>query len=332
MSDENTALDGAIDEAVESSAEENQELELVGNDESADVEASADEGVQAETAEELQAEVEEAIEAGASEQEVKNMIKEFQLKVGGKTYTKKLDLNNEEELQRELQMAMAGRQAMQQKAELEKIYEQEIRRLQDNPWEVLQELGFDPLELSESKLREFVEEQQKSPEQLERERIERELIQARQEAEDLKRRQEEMEFAKLQEQAAVELESEIQEALDAHTTLPRSPKTVMRIADALLWANDNGFPDARVTDVLPMVEDDIKREMQDFFNMLPEDMFEAYINQQNLERYRKSRIPKKKAPNNVNNIKPTSDSIKKESEEKKEVKKMSAKDFFRNLK
>ena len=130
------------------------------------------------------------------------MIKEFELKVGGKTYKKKLDLNNEEELQRELQMAMAGRQAMQQKAELEKIYEQEIRRLQDNPWEVLQELGFDPLELSESKLREYVQEQQKSPEQVERERIERELIAARKEAEDLKRRHEEMEFAKLQEQAA----------------------------------------------------------------------------------------------------------------------------------
>lgn len=325
MSDENNALDGAIDESVESSAEQNQELELVEGEYN-------EEGVQAETAEELQDEVEAAIEAGASEQEVKNMIKEFELKVGGKTYKKKLDLSNEEELQRELQMAMAGRQAMQQKAELEKIYEQEIRRLQQNPWEVLEELGFNPYELSESKLREFVEEQQKSPELIEKERIERELIKARQEADDLKRRQQEMEFAKLQEQAAAELEHEIQEALDAHTTLPKSPKTVMRIADALLWANDNGFPDARVSDVLPMVEDDIKREMQEFFSMLPEDMFEAYINQQNLERYRKSRIPKKQAPNNINNIKPTADSVKKQTAEQKEIKKMSAKDFFRNLK
>lgn len=325
MSDENNALDGAIDESVESSAEQNQELELVEGEYN-------EEGVQAETAEELQDEVEAAIEAGASEQEVKNMIKEFELKVGGKTYKKKLDLSNEEELQRELQMAMAGRQAMQQKAELEKIYEQEIRRLQQNPWEVLEELGFNPYELSESKLREFVEEQQKSPELIEKERIERELIKARQEADDLKRRQQEMEFAKLQEQAAAELEHEIQEALDAHTTLPKSPKTVMRIADALLWANDNGFPDARVSDVLPMVEDDIKREMQEFFSMLPEDMFEAYINQQNLERYRKSRIPKKQAPNNINNIKSTADSVKKQTAEKKEIKKMSAKDFFRNLK
>lgn len=327
MSDENTALDGAIDEAVESSAEENQELELV--EESA--EASADEGVQAETVEELESEVEEAIEAGATEEEVKNMIKEFELKVGGKTYKKKLDLSDEEALQRELQMAMAGRQAMQQKAELEKTYESEIKRLQQNPWEVLQELGFDPLELSESKLREYVAEQQKSPEQLERERIERELMQARQEAEQLRRRQEEQEFARLQEQAAAELETEIQQALDAHTTLPKSPKTVMRIADALLWANDNGFPDASVNDVLPMVEDDIKREMNDFFSELPEEMFEAYINQKNLERYRKSRLPKKKAPTTLNSVKPTADSIKKE-EPKEQPKKMKAKDFFRNLK
>lgn len=329
MSDENTALEGAIDNAVEESTTESPELELAEDSSSEEI---SEEGVQAETAEELQAEVEEAIEAGATEEEVKNMIKEFDLKVGGKTYKKKLDLSDEDALQRELQMAMAGRQAMQQKAELEKVYEQEIRRLQNNPWEVLSELGFDPLELSESKLREYVQEQQKSPEQVERERIERELIAARKEAEDLKRRHEEMEFAKLQEQAAAELESEIQEALDAHTTLPKSPKTVMRIADALLWANDNGFPDARVTDVLPMVEDDIKREMQDFFNTLPEDMFEAYINQQNLDRYRKSRLPKKAAPNNIKNIKPTADSVKKEESKKEKKERMSAKDFFRNLK
>lgn len=328
MSDENTALEGAIDNAVEeSTTEESQELELVN-----DIEASADESVQAETAEELQAEVEEAIEAGATEQEVKDMIKEFELKVGGKTYKKKLDLSDEAALQRELQMAMAGRQAMQQKAELEKTYESEIRRLQENPWEVLQELGFDPLELSESKLREFVTEQQKSPEQIERERIERELMQARQEADQLRKKQEEQEFARLQEQAAAELESEIQQALDAHTTLPKSPKTVMRIADALLWASDNGFPDASVNDVLPMVEDDIRREMNDFFSELPEEMFEAYINQKNLDRYRKSRIPKKKAPTTLNSaVKATADSIKKE-EPKEEPKRMKAKDFFRNLK
>lgn len=329
MSDENATLESVIDDAVEESTTENSELELAEDNSSEEI---SEESIQAETTEELQAEVEDAIEAGATEQEVKNMIKEFELKVGGKTYKKKLDLSNEDELQRELQMAMAGRQAMQQKAELEKVYEQEIKRLQNNPWEVLSELGFDPLELSESKLREYVEEQQKSPEQVERERIERELIAARKEAEELKRRQEEMEFAKLQEQAAAELESEIQEALDAHTTLPKSPKTVMRIADALLWANDNGFPDAMVTDVLPMVEDDIKREMQDFFNLLPEDMFEAYINQQNLDRYRKSRLPKKSAPNNIKNIKPTADSVRKEEEKEEKREKMSAKDFFRSLK
>lgn len=333
MSDENNALDGAINEAVESSTEENQELEIVGNDESADVVASADEGVQAESVEELEGEIEQAIEDGATEQEVKDMIKEFQLKVGGKTYNKKIDLSDEAAIQRELQMAMAGRHAMQEKAELEKTYESEIRRLQERPWEVLEELGFDPLELSESKLREFVAEQQKSPEQVERERIERELVQARKEADELKRRQEEMEFAKLQQQAAAELENEIQTALDAHTTLPKSPKTVMRIADALLWANDNGFPDASVNDVLPMVEDDIKREMNDFFSELPEEMFEAYINQKNLDRYRKSRLPKKKAPTNLNAaVKPTADSIKKEEISEEPKKRMKAKDFFRNLK
>ena len=332
MSDENNAVNTAnqnVSEDITSEESNSEELSLVEDE----VEGGYDDGVQADTVEELEEEIDQAIEDGASKQQVQNMIKEFQLKVGGRTYNKKIDLNNEAELQKELQMAMAGRQAMQQKAELEKAYQKEIQRLMENPWEVIEELGFDPYELSESKLREFVAEQQKSPELIERERIERELIKARKEADELRRKQEEMDFARLQEQAAAELEGEIQQALDAHTTLPKSPKTVMRIADALLWANDNGFPDASVMDVLPMVEDDIRREMNDFFSELPEDMFEAYINQKNLERYRKSRLPKKKAPTTINSsIKPTSDSIKKKETTSEESKRMKAKDFFRNLK
>ena len=61
MSDENTALEGAIDNAVEESTTESPELELAEDSSSEEI---SEEGVQAETAEELQAEVEEAIEAG----------------------------------------------------------------------------------------------------------------------------------------------------------------------------------------------------------------------------------------------------------------------------
>ena len=77
--------------------------------------------VAAETESELKDEIEDAIEEGASEEEVKNMIREFTLKVNGKEFKRQIDLNDEEAVKKELQLGLAGRQAMQRSKELKSI-------------------------------------------------------------------------------------------------------------------------------------------------------------------------------------------------------------------
>ena len=213
---------------------------------------------------------------------------------------------------------------------LEKTYEQEVEKLMKNPWETLKELGMDPDELAEARIRSRVEELKKSPEQRAKEQLERELMEAR---EALKKQQEEAESARmsqLQAEAAAEIEAEIEAALDAHTNLPKSEKTVQRIADTMLWAMENGYDDVTVADVIPTVEAEIRNELQSFMEQLPEDMMEEYIGKKNIERLRKKRLAAATVkPNNISNVKPTGESVK--PKDKQERKKVRTKDYFRNL-
>jgi hypothetical protein len=274
--------------------------------------------------------VETALANGASEKEVKSLIREYQLKVNGKTISKKIDLSDEAGLKNELQLAAAARQSMQEASNLKKLYEKEVGRLKSNPWEVLQELGMDPDELAELRIQARIEEMKKSPDQLERERIQKELTAAREEARQLKEERETENFEKMKQQAAVQIESEIESALDAYKSLPKSRHIVKRIADSLLWAMDQGFENVTAEDVMPMVEKEWKEEMNRLMDDSSEDILEQMIGQRNLERMRAKRLAgMNQAPKSASAIKSTSASIPKPSE--KPAEKMKQREFFRSL-
>lgn len=280
----------------------------------------------AENTETLQDAVEEAIEEGATEEEVKELIKEFQLKVNGKTFNKSINLNDEEALKKELQMAAAGRQAMQEAAELKKLYSNEINRLKESPWEVFKELGLDPDELAEMRIQQRIEEMKKSPEQIEREQLQKELEDARKQLEAEQKRAQEAEMARLQEQAAASLDEEISNALTAHPEIPNSEYGVKKIADVMLWAIDQGWSDVTVEDVIPTVKAELKKDINRFMTELPEDFLESYIGQKNINRLREKRIKAAKTVENTANIKKT---VAKE-EKPKDRPKMKIEDWMRS--
>lgn len=268
--------------------------------------------------------IKEALEQGASPAEIKQIMKEFKLKVNGKEVVKKY--KNDEELIRDLQLAEANKGGMQKSRELEKLFEREARRLKEDPWSVLTELGHDPVKLAEHKLEQWVKEQEKSPEQREYEQMQRDLKLAREEAKQLKEQAESSKMQNLKDKAAKEIDEEIDKALSSHTTLPKSRKTVTKIADALLWAMENGFPDASVADIIPVVEAEIKAEFNEFLENAPDDVFEAYVGQKKLESYRKKRVSSIKSANlPKNDIPQVSRPI-----EARPSEKISMKDFFKN--
>lgn len=287
--------------------------------------------VQASSNSDLQEAVEDAIANGASEKEVKNLIKEFQLKVNGKIVNKKIDLSDENNLRNELQLAAAARQSMQEAANLKKLYESEVSRLKQDPFSVLAELGLDPDQLAEMRIQQRIEEMKKSPEQVEREKIQAELQAAREESRRLKEEREAEQFEKLKDQAAVQIETEIEQALDSHKTLPKSRHIVKRIADSMLWAINNGFEDVTAEDVMPLVEKEWRDEMSRLMDDSSEDILEQLIGQRNIDRLRAKRLNVMNTSNakTASSVKPTAASVQKQEEVKRE--KIKQRDFFKQL-
>lgn len=295
--------------------------------------ATEDSGIaaQASSNNDLQEAVEDAIANGASEKEVKNLIKEFQLKVNGKIVNKKIDLSDENNLRNELQLAAAARQSMQEAANLKKLYESEVSRLKQDPFSVLAELGLDPDQLAEMRIQQRIEEMKKSPEQVEREKIQAELQAAREESRRLKEEREAEQFEKLKDQAAVQIETEIEQALDSHKTLPKSRHIVKRIADSMLWAINNGFEDVTAEDVMPLVEKEWRDEMSRLMDDSSEDILEQLIGQRNIDRLRAKRLNVMNTSNakTASSVKPTAASVQKQEEVKRE--KIKQRDFFKAL-
>jgi hypothetical protein len=303
------------------------ELEMVDAPEASES-AEAAEGIEATDAgEQLQDQIAEAKASGASKKEIQKMIEKFELKVNGKNVVKEIDLSDKEAIKRELQLAHAGRQTMQEMAELKKIYSQEIERLRSDPFSVLQELGIDPDELSYSHLERKVQEAQKSPEEQERDRLQKELEQLRGKAKQEEERRIQAEQSRLQEQAAQQLDDEIDTALDEYKHLPRSPRVVKHIASVMMWALDNGMPDVTVKDVLPTVEKELKREISDIIENLPEEFIEEFIGQRGMDRLRKKRVAQAtQQPKSAANVKPAAPTKAKEA---KPAIKRSLEDFLR---
>ena len=136
----------STDPVVEAAASESEESSAVENLDANQVEA-----------------VEEAIEEGASTEEVKELIETFKFKADGKDKEVTLDWNNKEDIIRRLQMAEAAPGALKRAAEIEKAYKNDVGRLQNDPWKVLEELGLDPDQLAEARITKQIEQMQKTP-------------------------------------------------------------------------------------------------------------------------------------------------------------------------
>ena len=244
------------EEVSEEIEEEAEAIEEVESEEAVEV--------QAETEEELEEEIKEALEDGASEEEVKDMIRQFTLKVDGKEFIKELDLNDEDEIKRQLQLAHKGQKSTQELQELKKMYSSELQRLQQDPFAVLKELdpNFDPLDLSASYIDKLMKEQEMSPEEKEQQERQREFDQLKQERDALRKEKEdqarEQEMAKL----AAQIENDIMDALESDNELVADKETIALVAENLMWAAEKGMEDITAKDVLPTVKEQLRQNFQ----------------------------------------------------------------------
>jgi hypothetical protein len=302
-----SAEDGAL---AEESSEESSEGSSLSDGES-QIEVSAENDQQ------FQEEVEQAIEDGASEEQVKDMIRQYTLNVKGKTIVKELDKNDDEKIQQILQREAAGQMAMQELAELKKVYTNEIERLLNDPFSVMQELNpdFDPMDHVKRFVEDRYQESQLSPEQKAAREREIAYQTAMKENQALKQRIADQEMQQELEKLEIEIENDIISAIESDNELELDEDTIALVAENLIWAEDNGFEGYKAKDVLPTVKEQLREQFRNATKKFKSTAaLKEYMGQDLLNKLREERIQQaKKQINSVSNIK--SDAVAPKQEE-----------------
>ena len=273
----------------------------------------------------------------ASEEEVEEakeeLAKRLSLKINGKE--EEFDLSNDDHIERLKQYAQKGEgadQKFQEAAKMRKQMEEFAKLMQDDPIEALRKLGKDPDSIAEDYMKQRIADLSKSPEQKEREKLQKELEEIRKEKERLENEKHEAEQHRIQEEYSRQLDVEITEALDK-SELPKSPYVVKRIAENLMLGIEKN-PDISVADILPIVERQIKGEIRQMFEALPEEIVEKILGDNVSNKLRKRRLSRMKKPvETASQVKPTGQAeIKKaQAEAANEDKPKAAKDFFSKI-
>jgi len=230
-----------------------------------------------------------------------------------------------EYMTRQLQMAKMGSKRAQEYAQLEKEIRNLIQEGTKNPRRLLKELNIDEKELARQIIEQEIENAQKSPEQLEKERVEAELKELKEQREREKQDFERREFERLQEQAYEKYDAQMSSALDK-SDLPKEPYVVKKIADYMLVALQQGY-DVSPEDVLPLVREEIKTDIQALIKVMPDEVLEQFLGKDVFNRFRKKNLAKAKEATTVATAKAVKDTGGK-APSKDPEKKISFKDFF----
>jgi len=263
-----------------------------------------------------------------AEKEVEKRLKKLKLKVDGKEIEEELDLDDEERLVKELQMAKMGQKRAQEKAQLEKEVNAFLQALKNDPMAILaQQLGLDPAEVIDKYINNEMEKAKKSPEQLEKEKMEAELRALKEEREREKEELKQKELQRLQEQAYIQYDTQMEQTL-SKSDLPKTPYVVKKMADYMLVALEAG-KNVSPDDVVDIVREELHSDLQQMFSSLPEEKIEELLGEQVLNKLRKRRVAKAQAAQKAvpqNGIKDTG---KINTVDNKPKEKLTYKDFFK---
>lgn len=259
-----------------------------------------------------------------------DLKKKYKIKVDSREEEVELDLGNEEEIKKHLQLSKAAQKRMQQYAEYEKGVKGLFEALRTDPLKVLSDprLGI-PEEarkkMAEAIINNEIEELQKTPEQREKEKIQREYEALKKQHENEKKAREEAEFRRMQEAAAVQLDNDISQAIE-QAKLPKTSRTVKQMAEAMMFCLENGL-DLSAKDLVPMIKNQTLSDFREIISSLPDEEFEDWLGKDQIGRIRKRNLQRiKQVAQGPSQVKPTGNDVKKKESEPE--KKIPMKEFF----
>jgi len=287
----------------------------------------------------------ESIQASESVENSKPMTQEeweeFNLKVNGKEIKEKINLRDKDRITKALQMEKAAQQAFQERS----ITAKQLEEIQEDVQEFLEQFTSNPVsiimnpefnltkeqkrELAEAILREDLINSQKTPEQLEMEETKRRYEELLAEKEALEEERRSSERQRLEQEAAIQLESEIVQAIEVGE-LPKSTYISKKLADLAYIAYSNGI-DLPIAELVPFVKQQYKKDIAEMLGILSDDEVEMLVSKERIRQIRNKQIqavkPKENAPKSPLKTQDTGVSSKKDSEPTK----IKAKDFFNSL-
>jgi hypothetical protein len=303
--------------------------EASASSESSELESSqATEGLESAAAEGEVAEA-QATQAAAAR------IRKLKLKVDGQELEEELpfDLDDNPEaveyMTRQLQLSKAAQKRMAESSQLQKEVKYFLEELRKNPKKVLADpsIGIDVKQLAAQIIEEEIANAQKSPEQLEKERLENELKSLQEEREREREEAREKEFSRLQEMEYERYDTLISKAIET-SDLPKSPYVVKKIADYMLLGLNEGI-DVSPEDVLPLVRDEIQNDLREMFAVMPDEVIEKIVGKDVFNRVRKKNVAKaKSAPQPVKSAIKDTGVASKASASSSDAQKKTFRDFF----
>ncbi len=228
----------------------------------------------------------------------------------------------EEELLRGYAHNKAASKRMEEASMSRKEAEQVLRLFKESPREAFKLLGRDARQFAEQIINEELSEALLSPQERELRDYKRELekyqMSEKQAREQYEKEQMDMEMARYTEQ----IQADIISTLDT-AGLPKTERTIGRIAYYMQAALHAGYNNVKPSDVIDHVKNDYVSDFKSFMGTMSEDQIEMFLGQDLVRKVAKSTVKAAKTPQSVPK------SVNQNRGEKKEDKKiMSPKDFF----
>lgn len=234
-------------------------------------------------------------ETPKEETKAEKRLKKLKLKVDGEEFEEEVDLDDDDYLVRQLQLAKMGQKRAQSYSQLEKEVVDFINELKTNPKKALQSsyVGLDIKKLAAEIIEEEIERSQKSPEQLAREEMENELKALKEEREREKEEARMRQLAEKQQQDIERYDLLFEKALNS-TDLPKTPYTLKKMADWMYVALDQGV-EIEPQEVANLIRDEMQSDLRSMFALMPEEVIEQFMGEENFNRVRKKKIAAAKA-------------------------------------
>lgn len=239
-----------------------------------------------------------------AKKELDKAKRQYKLKVDGQEMNWE---GTDEDIVKALQMQGKSQKEIQASSQMKREVAEFLQALKTDPRRVLSDptIGVDVLEFAKQIINDKIQDDLKSPEQLEKERLSKELEDLRNQHKTEKEHREKADYQRLVAQAEADIEEKVQEALET-SGLPKSPYVLKRMADVMLSALE-AKKDISPKQAMAIVKKEMNKDMKDMFAASPEDLLEELLGSDNIKRINKRQLDKvrKQAPVTASSVKDT---------------------------